>query len=223
MKALCVALGGALLLTAPSFAANILINGDFETGDLTGWTDPNGIGTVNAGRLDIAGGASPDGFVQQTFAAQMVTTTVSAEFWTVNPADRSFNMFLRGSTSSGQINLRVVPGGNVQIFNSGSTWETLANLNGSVVTDGTTANTITVTLNDYGASLDYDVTVNGATESGVGFFQNAAPANVSRIAFDNDFGTTGFSVDNVSVSPVPEPGSALLALLAGLGLLRRRR
>ncbi len=212
-----------MLLTAPCFAANILINGDFGTGDLTGWTDTNGIGTVNAGRLEIAGGGAPDGFVQQGFEPQVVATTISAEFWTVDPGDRSFNMFLRQDATSAQINLRVVPGGNIQIFfSTAGSWQTLTNLNGSVVTDGTTANSITVTLNDYGAALNYDVTVNGATESGVGFFQNGPLSNVGRIAFDNDFGTTGYSVDNVSVSPVPEPGSALLALLGGLGLLRRR-
>ena len=225
LRTILLIAGFATIAATSAFSANLLVNGDFTSGE-TGWSDSNNVGTVSSGVLSIAGGGSPDGNFSQAFAPQTGPTVVSFDFFTTNPGsgDRSMNIFLRESVGGGQINLRVITGGNVQIFQSGGpSWQTLSGLNGSVVTDGTTVNTFQLTFNAYGGSLDYDVTVNGSTETGVGFFQNTTLDDFSQFHFTNDFGATAFSADNVSVDPIPEPSAALLGLVALVGLLRRRR
>ena len=220
------AIVAALAFAAPASAVNLLVNGDFATNDLTGWTTTGAAGVVDAssGAAVFVGGGSPDGNLVQDFAAQTIAVTLSFEFVNGDPTggDRATNFFLRGGVG-GQINMRVRPGGDLQIFQSGGpSWQDIFP-DGTAVNDGVTVNTLSLTVNDFGANFDYDVTVNGNTVTGLGFFQNLAPPEISGITFTNDFGATAFTIDNVSVDPIPEPSGALLLAMGALGLAVRRR
>ena len=208
-------------------AASLLTNGDFSTNDTTDWITTGAAGVVDAssGAAVFAGGGSPDGNLHQDFTPTTSSITLSFEFVNPDPAgaDRATNLFFGGT--GGQINLRVRPGGDIQIFQSGGpSWQNILP-DGTATNDGSTVNTLSLTVNDVGGSWDYDLTVNGNSATGLGFFQNAAPTDISRITFSNDFGSTGFTIDNVAVNtnPIPEPSGFLLCALAGLTFGARRR
>ena len=84
-----------------------------------------------------------------------------------------------------------------------------------------------LTFNGFGTGFDYDLTVGGQTATGLSFWQNTALNNFDELTFVNEFSNTGYEIDNVVVSTVPEPSSAVLLMLSGLALSnlgwRRRR
>jgi PEP-CTERM motif len=103
LNVVIVALGLAAAISAPVQAANIVTNGSFETGDLTGWVQTGntgflgvqcpGAGFVPNGSCDLFGGAvGSDGGISQTL------NTLPGRFYTVtfdfqpdggNPSDFS--------------------------------------------------------------------------------------------------------------------------------------
>ena len=218
-------LGSSIALASQASAVNILVNGDFATNDITGWTTTGAAGIVDAssGAAVFAGGGAPDGNLTQAFTPQVTPVTLYFEFVNSDPVgtDRATNFFFAGA--GGQINMRVRPGGDLQIFQSGGpSWQNIFP-DGTATNDGSTVNTLSLTVNGVGGGWDYDVTVNGNTVTGLSFFQNATPTDIDRIVFTNDFGATAFTVDNVSVDAIPEPSGVMLLGLGALGLAARRR
>jgi len=218
----------------PTARGTLITNGDFETGNFTGWNtglSPNP--AIVSGASALAGShsaempSSGNGFLFQNFGPVVGSYRTEFLFSMPDPGhggNRALSVFWR-STESGQINLRVVDAGNdgdgdVQVFDESSGWQT-------VLTDsvelGSTVNSLALTYNDFGTGANYDLTVNGNSNTGLSFFQNAAPNNLSRLDFSNVFSDGSYTIDNVSVA-VPEPSSALaLVFLAGCTLLRRGR
>lgn len=213
---------------ASSHAAT-LINGDFETGDFTGWTATNATlvdnSTVIAGdysaRINTGGTAGPTNGLYQTISEGY--SYLEFLFTMPNPGgtNRGLNLIVGqetvpSSANPSQINLRVISGGTVQIFQSGSnTWNTIST--GAV--SYTEVNTFSMNINGLGSEWNYDITVNGTSAENLSFFQNGAPTIMERIRFSP--GQVAYTVDNVSITP--EPSTALLGGLGMLALLRRRR
>lgn len=85
-----------------------------------------------------------------------------------------------------------------------------------------TTNSFTASLSLTRNSSDYTVssTVNGTTRVGT---TTAVWSDYNAIFIRNGGSAADFLVDNVSLTVVPEPGAAALGLLAGIGILRRRR
>ncbi|MFT7172208.1 MAG: hypothetical protein ACI9NQ_000417 [Paracoccaceae bacterium] len=97
--------------------------------------------------------------------------------------------------------------------------------NGSILSDGTTVSGV--------ATMSWDP-VNGASFSTTGLLTNAAFVNVATTFSANDAHLFGFSarvgganqtvtIDNLSITTVPEPSGTALLGLSSLGLLLRRR
>jgi len=229
-----------LVFGAPSGQASLLTNGDFETGDFTGWTDDaSGASVTGSGALEGSFSASfpaSGGDLSQSFAPVTSPVTVSLLFTMGDPGgggNRGFNLSLRDAGAGEQINLRVVDGsndgdGDVQIFDGqpgggGGSWQTVSDLNDSVSFSST--NDFSLTIHTFGGSFDYDVTINGQTASGLSFQQNDNSffAELDTLAFVNQFSQGGYVVDDVSVTAIPEPsGFALIGLLGGLAWWWRR-
>lgn len=220
---------GILSLAAGSHAS-LITNGDFETGAIGPWSNSAGATIVTGGSaLDgtyslFLPGGSGGGSVGQTFAP--ITSgayTTKLIFSMPDPgADRGFNAYW-GATGSQQINLRVVDvaggsDGDVQIFSTA--WNTVL----TDVVSFTGTNNLQLTINNYGGAFNYDLSVNGASSNGLTFSQNGVPTHLARFALNNQFGTSPFTVDNISIA-VPEPASATLltALLCAFGFSRRKR
>lgn len=232
-------LAGLALVTVPSHAANVIVNGDFETGSLSGWTQ-KGSGTTVSSTSTLAGsfsavqvpGAGAE--LSQTFTPFTVGATTSFVFSATDPGDvgtRSMNVAWRGSgftIGSPQINLRLTDvdndnDGDIQVYD-GTAWQTV--LTSAVVFDATPSlpsTTLTLTINSFGVGANYDLTVGAASATGLTYFQDGVLSNLAQLAFVNASNTAGtsFKFDNVSV--VPEPSAALLGGLGLLALLRRRR
>ncbi len=213
-------------------AANMISNGDFETGDLTGWTVGGTGGTTINSTTPLAGAYSAlqvrhTGVLSQSFTAFTDAATTSFIFAASDPggaSDRSMNVTF-GGNGTNQINLRVVDldddgDGDVQAYNGA--WETVLT---DAVTFGSTT-TFALTINGYGANFNYDLNVGGNIVSGLTFVQDGVLTYFNNLRFVNSSLATGstFEFDNVVV--IPEPGTyALLAGLTGLVfvMLRRRR
>ncbi len=213
-------------------AANMISNGDFETGDLTGWTVAGGGLTIDS-TTPLAGAYSAlqvqtnSSIMHQIFTPFTDAATTSFIFAATDPGgaeDRSMNVTF-GGNGLNQINLRVVDldedgDGDVQAYNGA--WQTVLT---DAVTFGSTT-TFALTINGYGANFNYDLNVGGNIASGLTFVQDGVLNYFDKLRFVNSSLATGstFEFDNVVV--IPEPGTyALLAGLTGLVfvMLRRRR
>ena len=160
----------------------------------------------------------------QAFTAQTVPVTLSFTFSAADPgAGLGLQVYLGESAGGGQINLVIwdiggSSAGDVSIFdlNTGSFQTILTD----AVTFGATES-FSLTINDYGASFDYDLAVGSKSTTGLSFSQNNVLDDFDKVSFVNEFGNTGYEIDNVAV--VPEPSSAALLGLGGLALILRRR
>ena len=98
--------------------------------------------------------------------------------------------------------------GDVQVYST--TWNTILT---DVVTFGTTeapsVNTLTLTINTLGAGLDYDVTVNGSTVSGLSYRQNQQIDDIAKIGFSSQFSPAAYTIDNVSVTTRGPQGTTI--------------
>ncbi len=221
--------------------AAMVDNGDFETGDMSGWDTNTAGANVVSGSSALAGTysallpggsapANPDGLLSQSFAPIVNPVAISFLFSMPHPeTSRGLNFLARDFESTdNQVNLRVVDlnndgGSDVQIYQSGSGWQTLTALKDAVSYTGT--NSFELTINSYGSNFDYDVMINGARATGLDFHQNSVPAELDMVVFNNSLGTGEFTIDDVAVSVIPEPATIVIwSLLAGLAIgLRRRR
>lgn len=99
---------------------------------------------------------------------------------------------------------------------------------GMTIVAGTTYH---FTITNYHATETYDVSIfdgtNTVSAAGLGWRADAGGGVQDALAFNNKESATtdtfGYSIDNISISGVPEPSSAALLGLAGLVMLRRRR
>ena len=226
------ALAGLVITTASASAANVIVNGDFETGDFTGWTNTATatidsttplLGSHSALVPNDVGAGAPQALLQ-AFAAQTDPVALSFTFSAADPgAGLGLQVYLGESAGGGQINLVIwdiggSSAGDVSIFdlNTGSFQTILTD----AVTFGATES-FSLTINDYGASFDYDLAVGSKSTTGLSFSQNNVLDDFDKVSFVNEFGNTGYEIDNVAV--VPEPSSAALLGLGGLALILRRR
>ena len=225
------ALAGLVITTASAHAA-IISNGDFETGDFTGWTNTATatidsttplLGSHSALVPNDVGAGAPQALLQ-AFAAQTDPVALSFTFSAADPgAGLGLQVYLGESAGGGQINLVVVDldndgDGDVQIYDT-----TLASFQ-TVLTDAVTfgeQTTLSLTFNSFGAGFDYDLAVGSKSATGLSFSQNNVLDDFDKVSFVNEFGNTGYEIDNVAV--VPEPSSAALLGLGGLALILRRR
>ena len=194
---------------------NILVNGDFETGDLTGWTElsgSNGGNTVS----DVDPLAGLESLIQtqhtsgsgnslyQTFDAFTTSATVSFIFEVSDPngftgGNRSLNLRLEGD--GGIINARIVEGvsgssGDVELYD-GATFQPVFT---DVVTWGA-EESFSLTINSFGVGATYDITVGESTAVGQSYFQNGNITTFDKIVFVNSsiYDNASLKIDNISV------------------------
>jgi len=210
----CLLLGGAVLVGTAH--ANLIINGDFETGDLTGWnlmpytqlgeayvTDDPDVLTNNYAHIEDS---DSDGFagIYQAFHISSGFTLLSV----------SFDYYFAGYDNSDYYS---------DFFNSTFAFKTSNNyswepLNWDIDIYLASSEDTMETVVHYNAIYDVsalvDNNVNGFIEFGL--FESAGFPDKTD---------TWIGLDNVNVAPVPEPATILLfgAGLIGLaGTMRRK-
>lgn len=215
--------------------ANVVNNGDFETGDFTGWTVLSEGAVINsaspiAGSYDAGMIVGSFNRLQQGFGKIFTdSVTASFEFTMADPGGAgnrglNFLVFDQADVTGNRWNMRIVDAdddgdGDVQIYSGGS-WAGVVGLESLV--DFSAVNSLRVTFNSYAdTALDYDLTVNGTTVTGLSGAQNAGFSGVGAIQFEGSSSSVGYHVDNVSV--IPEPATlGLFAFFGGATLFIRR-
>ena len=193
-----------------------IVNGDFETGDFTGWTGgTNDTKAVINDTSPISGsysanvtthGSGDFGLLQEGFGI-VSNATVKFDFKVDDPGGAT-DRGLQVQLSAYAINMRVVDGsvlddglGDFEIFQGGgSGWMPVLT---DVVVFGA-SNAVTITINGYGGAFDYDLVVNGVAATGLSYIQTGTFSSLDFVSFRGGSSTVGFTVDNVSVvGPVP--------------------
>ena len=186
--------------TSPAVAVNLLTNGSFETGNLTGWTvDPQGLGNIKvsvySGPYCCQGAIPPDGTYAAAFGAGgSVTGEIAQAFTTVPGLSYDFSLQYAG----------------VGVANAGSI---VVNL-GDAISFTPIVGPIVLQPSFDGNWMTYKSSF-------------VATSALSGIDIQSPNGSsTDYMVDNVLVY-IPEPSTlAMLLGLVGIGLvgyLRRRR
>ncbi len=193
-----VAVAMASMAVCSQAAGNLLINGDFEA-DIASITGPNFYTTVNAGQPGIfgwtVGGTSVDLIIAPYYGA---ITSVSVDLdGTPGPGtlSQSFNQVVGQTYTLVWDYFRNPPGSNLGVKFGDLSPVTYTNV--SLLTSYVTE------------SLTYV----------------AASTGVASLTFTSSGGSGGPTIDNVSVTAVPEPEGIVLAVaaLTFLGALRTRR
>jgi PEP-CTERM motif-containing protein len=196
----------ALFIGSPAFAANLILNPGFETGDLTDWlalsAGPGASITVLSGNNGPSDPGTDSAFMNNTLPANNLALQQSTALGDASPGLVNYSFDVEGNTS--------VNGGVLFVH----IWD--INSTGGVIDQGPGL------LGPY-----FPVTSSWTTFSG----SFTAPANVNHFEIEFDC-TTGAAtgsaeavdIDNVSLTQaVPEPASLSLVGLGLLGFYAHRR
>jgi hypothetical protein len=191
----------------------------FESGTFNGW----GAGTLNGALTTVNTDRASEG----TFSAG-VSLTVPASFsgWTVNTILESDpRSFMDASATTLSLDVYSdwanpngwgVYGNTIMlIMNNSNGWNAIAPTSGSLVNGS--FSTLTWDMTTYAA---------GITDPGLGFSILGIAWHVGTWAGGEDSldnGTQTLGIDNITITSVPEPSSALAFLTAGVLAFRRRR
>lgn len=204
-----VAVAGALLLVSASSHAlyqDIAVNGDFETGDFTGWAQfPGSLGA--GGQTIVAGNpGSAANLNEPNPAANIIKqANLLPGLWTAGQAiDIQFD--LKGTASAGGVFF-------VEFFNE---------LDGGGVGPGSGILSVIANPNASWTTYNFSTVAGPDTSGGVTLqFNSTCGADANCVA--------DFSIDNVSISadvnPVPVPAAAWLfgSAVIGLAGLKRKK
>ncbi|NLE61262.1 MAG: hypothetical protein GX616_23175 [Planctomycetes bacterium] len=207
MRKVLIGLVAVLAVTASASAANMLENGGFETGDLTGWVNVPGDG---GGTAQVFSGGSwgipaTEGSYFAGWVSSWDTTRNNAylnqQF--TKPADTmlDWSIDLYADTTAGEWSVGV---------------DVFYDPNGGTDPDADTATWIAGEWNQYNPGSAAWGSYSGQMNSGAGTTGTIFIKTVHNWGVE----WNKSAVDNVLITP--EPAAALL-LLAGLPLLRRRR
>lgn len=203
------------------------MNGDFESGTATGWSE-SGITTSDYSvsapaidgnySLDFNGSGSWSQLLETSLTEGVSNGTASVSF-DFNASDsgsastRSLAFYFENGTS-GRINLRLNGEGVLQAYD-GIGWQEMVT---GISFD--TDHSLTLTATDIGTeSQAWTVKVDGRESSSVQYFDNQSSFSFDTLTFNNNTGA--YSVDNIQV--VPEPATfALFGLGASLAMFGRR-
>jgi hypothetical protein len=219
MRHIVGALGVAVVIGCGPLAhadANLVLNGNFETGDFTNWTvdDPNNPPTDGPG-VNITIDTSP--YPGDSYDASLGTTG------TTGTLSQTIVGLTVGATYTISFEL-ADPGGSLASFDSSSGDEELLD----AAFGGDAYSAFDSTTSSVPFAIEYGPGV-GAGYISFGFTSTATSTSENlTITEEND--DTDFLLDDVSVTPqattsVPEPSSAVLILtgLAAFAARRRRR
>lgn len=241
-------IGTIILMSGVSSQAAVIVSDDFEgSGSFSGdWastantTITNGTGaagTANFASVASGGGnASLGGTFSDGGASDFY---VDFYVQVANSTGRQLSFQLSSVTASpntnqATLNLRYENGGWGAFQAGGPGWVSISGL--TALTDDEW-HRVRVTGSDWGtatASYGIEVSAAGATtfnssSTGLTSFHSGTPLTIEAQSFNFNarYGNNpGFNIDQVdarTIEGVPEPSSALLSLLGGLALLRRRR
>ena len=208
MKKLIVLLSVLLIVAQASALTVDLINGDFETGDLTGWTTADEFNYVYA-KAEVVASLGGDPADKDSYVLEIndynATVVAASDVW---QADTEYTISLDIWNSPGGYNpfISVNPGDNGNPWSgwsSGSSWRFGIGGLGETLLDGWMTRTVTFTSP-------------GAGDSAIG-----QPISIGFQAWSGSANVEDYvRLDNVSI--VPEPATMCLLGLGGL-LLRRRK
>lgn len=220
MRHILLALSLALLFI-PCAQASLLVNGDAETGDLTGWyTELSG---ATAGQSDIIASVleqqQSQGLVEQ-FAGDYFFTFANQPTGSTGGSGDTILMYQTGMNGLDASQLRLTGMFQTETWNSASD-EALIRLSvldasGNTLASAATASLVSPNLEwkPFEVSLDLSP------------LSDAAAWKVELFGTVNSGTYTNVFYDNVELQAVPEPSTlAIWCVIGGLGLLviRRRR
>jgi hypothetical protein len=230
LRLACAVGAAAVLMAGGANAASLIVNGGFETGDLTGWT-PNV-------EVDSAGGlfVEPTGSSGPISSLPTQTNPNGQNFFAMSDQGGPGSYSLTQSFTIGPKTTNVVvsfdlfannydggpfPG---RDFKAGA----VQNVEVDVLTGG--ADPFTTDPNDivavlYGPGADAGANPNPWTSYSVSLGTLPVGTYLIRFAETDNQAPLTMGVDNVSITATPEPSTwaMMIAGFAGLGLIARRR
>jgi hypothetical protein len=191
----------------------------FESGTLNGW----GAGTLNGTSTTVNAIRASDGALS---AANTFIVPASFSGWTVNTIiERDPRSFMDAGATALSMDVYsdwanpngwgVYANTIAMILNNSNGWTIVFPTSGSL-TNGSFS-TLTWDMTPHAAAI----TDSGLGWSSVGFAWHVGTWAGGGDGLDN--GTQTFALDNLSITSVPEPSSAVAVLTAGLLAVRRRR
>jgi hypothetical protein len=210
-----------VLASAPAIHGAVVVD-SFESGTLNGW----GPGTLNGVTTTVNTDRATDGIFS---AANSFAVPAGFSGWTVNTIiERDPRTFMDAGTTTLSVDVYSdwtnpngwgVYGNTLMlVLNNSDGWNAIAATSGSLV-------------NGSFATFTWDLTPHAAaiTNSSLGWSSLGIAWHVGTWAGDGggaiytDNGTQTLALDNITVTTVPEPSSALGVLGASLLVIRRRR
>ena len=210
--------------SSPSVQSSSVISGMYSA-ELQGKNIPTGI----------------DGVQNTTYLSDCKISVDFACFSTSSDTSRSFNLalvtkdsaLLGNPTGWAAINFRVVESGIFQVYNGSTAYETVEGLMAMTTVDASgdgiwssetpEVNHLEITTHYSDASPSYDFTLNGVTVTGFTGFQYNNPAgkffDCTTINFMRGGSESNYLIDNVSMTPVPEPCTWALLCMGVIGFL----